>query len=98
MKSDVFKVGNFNVAHKDGYYLISENKVSEKGKAYESDTKTFPNLGSAFDYLDSKNCHVNEIVSALDFARDDYELKTSQAHISQMEKAKAAKLKKELKK
>lgn len=97
MKSDNFKVDNFNVAHKDGYYLVSENKTSEKGKVYESEAKTYPSQLGAQDYLKANGVDNNDAAACLLDALLDYQQKYNQAHIKQIEKAKEAKLKKESK-
>ena len=95
MISAIFTIDTFNVKHKDGYYLVSENKVSENGKAYETEAKTFASQLGAQNYLKNNDVDNNDAAACLLDALFDYQQKANQAHIKQMEKAKAAKLKKE---
>lgn len=98
MISSIFSVDIFNVKHKDGYYLISELKVGEEGNEYPVEGKTFASQLSAQNYLKSKGVDNNDAAACLLDALFDYQQKTSQAHIAQMKKVKAAKIKKELEK
>lgn len=96
MISDKFTVGTFNVKHKDGYDLVSENKVSENGKVYETEVKTFAHAHYANEYMIRNGVKPFDSDYAIQQARLNYYQKASKAHIKQMEKAKAAKLKKEM--
>lgn len=98
MISDKFTVGNFIVRHKDGYYLVGELKISEKGNEYPAGDKTFASQLAAQNYLKSRGVDNNDAAACLLDALFDYQQKANQAHIKQMEKAKATKLKKELEK
>ena len=37
---------NYEINHTNGYYTIQEHKVSEKGKPYLTNMKTYPNVDS----------------------------------------------------
>lgn len=95
MISETFSIDGFNARHKDGYYLISQDRVSEKGNQYKTEDKTFASFDAAQDYLKSKDVDNNDTALILNQARKDYEKKESASFIAAKEKAKLKALAKE---
>lgn len=88
MISEAFSIDGFNARHKDGYYLISQDRVSEKGNQYKTEDKTFASFDMAQNYLKSKGVDNNDAAFILIKARKDYEQKESASFITAKEKAK----------
>ena len=87
MISEYFSVDGFNARHKDGYYLISQDRVSEKGSHYKTEDKTFASFSYAQDHLKERGIDNNDAALILHQARKDYERKESEAFITSKENA-----------
>ena len=76
-------VGGYNISHKDGYYLLSEMKLTEEGKEYKTQYKTFANKDSLESWCVKNNvsAEVGEILNAADLSREDYLRKEGQQFI-----------------
>ena len=61
----------YNIKMKDGYYVIKEQRTSEKGTNYESMSKTLPNETSTLKWL-SSNGYDNSVEDVLSDLKEDY--------------------------